>query len=333
MEREAVRITDEVGAMQEPQTAGGDERPTENSRATVITVLYNSESTLQRFFAGLEQQPERIAQVVLVDNDSTDGTVSTAERLATEASFPVRIVQGANVGFAAGYRVGEAAVDDARLPVLCLNPDVELGPGIVAAMLAALANDPKVGVVTAPLTLENGEPDPASERTHPSLIGASVYALFGKLTPKRFRYNAIESRTDDVSHRPREIDATTGALMLIRTEFRAAGQGIFDTDYWMYGEDLQLCLDAKHEGYTVVMIQEVPASVHVKGVSSGLPRRLKSNIAFHRAMYIYFGKNHASSPFTRAIVRAAIAVRLVLSVCSSGTVRLTRRLRGVSAHG
>lgn len=292
-------------------------------RANVITVLYNSASTLPSYMAALSAEADHIAELILVDNGSTDGSAELARALAREANVPTRVLESRNVGFAGGYLVGGRAVEDPRLPTLALNPDVILATGSILRMLAELTAHPTAGLITAPLTLSDGSPDPASVRSHPSLSGASLYAVLGKLTPRRWRYNVDASKS---THAARDIDATTGALMLVNPQFRAAPDGVFDTDYWMYGEDLQLCLDAAREGRAVRMV-EGPTSTHIKGVSSGRPRSSGSNRAFHDAMYLYFAKNHASHRAQRAAVWVGIKARLYLSTASSAIVRASRRLR------
>ncbi|UIN31110.1 glycosyltransferase [Microbacterium binotii] len=294
-------------------------------QANVITVLHNSAPTLTDYFAGLEAQRDHIAQVVLVDNGSTDGTAEIARRHAETSGLAVTVVSNDNAGFAGGYAAGGPLVADQDLPTLCLNPDVRLGASVLRICLDALAGDHSVAIVTAPLQLPDGSMDPASVRRHPSLAGAAVYAALGKLTPGRLKYNRVAPAETPGVH-PYVIEATTGALMLVSPRFRRARDGIFDTDYWMYGEDLQLCIDAHSEGMTVLMV-DAPPSLHVKGVSSGLPRKPRSNVEFHRAMYLYFVKNMHPSVAMRVFVRVAVTGRLLVSLALSAATRGVRELR------
>jgi N-acetylglucosaminyl-diphospho-decaprenol L-rhamnosyltransferase len=88
----------------------------------------------------------------------------------------------------------------------------------------------------------------------------------------------------------------------------------------MYGEDLQLCADARSEGWQLLMAEGVP-SVHTKGASSGRPRGRKSNIEFHRAMYTYYVKNLNKSRLGRVGVGAAIFTRLGSELAISALMR------------
>lgn len=296
-------------------------------KANVVTVLHNSVATLDEYFLGLERQASTINQVVLVDNASTDNTIAHAREWASRTSLNALVIESDNSGFAGGYLVGGRALSEDDLPTLCLNPDVSLGEHVLADCLELLASDPTVGIVTAPLILPDGSADPASDRRHPSLLGASVYAVLGKLTPRSVRYNAV---ADDLATASasgsRPVEATTGALMLVSRTFRAPADGIFDTDYWMYGEDLQLCIDAQRSGLSVMMSDSAP-STHAKGASSGLPRSRRSNIEFHRAMFTYYEKNMGGPAAARALMRVAVAGRLVISLASSAVIRAARRRR------
>ena len=300
-------------------------------RANVVTVLYNNVSTLDSFLNGLEAQRDSIAQVVLVDNASTDDTLARIRDLAHEAALQITIVANANNGFAGGYARGGLEITDPALPTLCLNPDVQLEPKALQRMLRVIFEGDRVGIVTAPLITDTGEADTASRRMLPTLGKAAVYAVLGKLTPPALRYNRRQAPVDVTSSIGSQgdlpvtpIEATTGALMLVNAVFRQGNKGIFDQDYWMYGEDLQLCKDARSEGWQVLMAEGEP-SVHLKGVSSGRPRGKKSNIEFHRAMYTYYVKNLNKSPFGRVAVGAAIFTRLGSEMAISTVMRTAKK--------
>jgi GT2 family glycosyltransferase len=86
---------------------------------------------------------------------------------------------------------------------------------------------------------------------------------------------------------------------------------VFDEDYWMYGEDLQLCLDCQRRGLRVLMLEGAP-STHSKGVSSGWPRSKRSDRAFHHSMWLYYRKNLSRGPLD-GVVAVGIASRYAMS--------------------
>lgn len=304
-------------------------------RVHVVTVTHNSASTVGPYLDALAGSSLAIAGVTVVDNASTDDTVQRLRERVGRTPFELEVVENANTGFAGGYLAAAGSRFDAALPVLCLNPDVLLAPGAVAGLLDVLNSFPEAGVVTMPLVENDGSPDTASRRSLPRLGGSMVYSVLGRFTPARLRYNAQEAPSSmalcTVGGRPVSVlEATTGALMLVRPAFRALGDGIFDRDYWMYGEDLQLCADARSSGYTVLMAEIAP-SVHLKGVSSGRPRSHRSNRAFHAAMLLYARKNLVRSPVAVGLLAGAIAAHFAVSEVRALPARARRMRRRPAA--
>lgn len=300
----------------------------------VVTVTHNSASTIDAYFDGVERCAAGIAAVTVVDNASTDDTVARVRAAAERLQIPVEVIENENNGFAGGYFAASRSSVPRDLPVLCLNPDVALGEGAVDAMLDVLATFPHAGVVTVPLVEADGTPDTASRRRLPTLGASVLYSVLGRLTPPALRYNrrdedATSSLQTERGRPVSTLQATTGAVMLVPADFRSLDSGIFDLDYWMYGEDLQLCADAGAAGRPV-LIAEVAPSLHVKGVSSGRPRSHRSNRAFHTAMTAYARKNLVSSRIVMIGVRLGVEAHFVVSELLALPARL-RRMRAARA--
>jgi GT2 family glycosyltransferase len=298
-------------------------------KATIITITYNSAATLADYVRGLAANEAAIERVILVDNGSTDSTWEELDRIRAASTLPLTLVRSSNDGFAGGYATASKHVIGPG-PILCLNPDVSLAPNVLAEMAAAMTSHPEFGILTAPLLDETGSPDSASVRRLPKLGTAALYAAVGRFTPRRWRYNAPaeDLRGGEEQGTVRRIEATTGALMLVNPGFRDPTRPIFDTSYWMYGEDLQLCFDAARAGWGVGMLATT-TSTHSKGASSGKPRRLRSNVAFHRAMYTYYAKNLRRGRIEALAVAGGVMGRGSLSILVSSTTRSWRRVRGV----
>lgn len=307
---------------------------TEPGSVHVVTVTHNSSSTLDAYFAGIARCSADIAGVTVVDNGSSDDTVSRVRAAADRSMVPVEVIENVNAGFAGGYLAASRSALPRHLPVLCLNPDVGLAEGAVAAMLDVLSTFPDAAIVTVPLVESDGSPDTASRRRLPTLGASVVYSLLGRLTPSALRYNRREGDCE-VTYQTAggvqvsALQATTGALMLVPADFRSLEEGIFDRGYWMYGEDLQLCADAARAGRPV-LIAEVAPSVHLKGASSGRPRSHRSNRAFHDAMLRYAQKNLVPSGLALHLIRIGIAAHFL--VTEAGAVRARLRRRRVTGH-
>lgn len=314
-----------MGARKDPKAPPAKRRTVKkmnapSASAKVVVVTYNNAGSVEAFLRGVITQGNTVQELVVRDNGSTDDTVARIGHLANhlDLAIPLTIDSGSNLGFASGVAAA-ASLSATSAPLLVVNPDVVLTEGAVETLLIALGTHNDIGIATLSLQLPNGEEDPASRRRFPGLWDSALYSILGRWTPRRFRYNADAGAA--VASAPSspslvELEATTGALMLLNPAFRDGSGPIFDTDYWMYGEDLQLCLAAHQAGFRVVLVEGVQC-LHMKGFSSGLPRSRTSDRAFHDAMYLYYLKNLTRGRLEAPFVRAAIQLRYILSRIAS----------------
>ncbi|MDX2074133.1 MAG: glycosyltransferase family 2 protein [Alphaproteobacteria bacterium] len=108
----------------------------------IVTVTYNSSAVIGRLLAAL-QTPE--AEVILVDNGSTDNTREIAAGFAN-----MRVIACDNIGYGRAANVGFAQV---KTPyVLLLNPDVEISAATIGQMLACMEQNPAIGILGANMT-------------------------------------------------------------------------------------------------------------------------------------------------------------------------------------
>src|SRR5664280_2117385 len=97
---------------------------------TAIVPVWNGRQLLERLLASLEAQTEPAAELLVVDNGSTDG----APELARARGARV-IAMGRNAGFAAAVNRG---IRESRGQwIAVLNSDVELAPDYFAILAAA----------------------------------------------------------------------------------------------------------------------------------------------------------------------------------------------------
>src|SRR5262245_65327506 len=109
-------------------------------RASVIVVSYNSRAELELCIESILRELGSQDELIIVDNGSTDGSADlVAER------FPhVRLIRGANTGYAGGNNRGAAIADGEFL--VFLNPDTALRPGALAALLGPLTSEAQIGL-------------------------------------------------------------------------------------------------------------------------------------------------------------------------------------------
>ena len=256
------------------------------TRLTVVVVSYNCRPMLRDCLASLRRQTIAAElRVVVVDNDSTDGT---HEMMAAEFPWVTFIPNRDNVGFGRASNAGLRFAPSGD--VLMLNPDTVLPDDGLARAMEALHDRPGVGILGVRLVQPNGEVDHASRRQIPTPATSLAYMLkIGRL----FRRGSKDAGayTDPEAFDSEGVTgAVNGAFMLIREDV-VRQVGGFDEDFWMYGEDLDLCLRTTQAGWDVYYWPGVEV-VHVKGGSSGKARALRVNFAFHQAMWIFYKKHY-----------------------------------------
>src|SRR5262245_21688037 len=140
------------------------------AEATVTAVVpsYNVAPLLERCLASLRQGAAELRvrgdslAVVVVDNASRDGSADLVRR-----RFPgvALVANPDNRGFGAACNQGAAGAGEY---VLFLNPDAEVAPGALSALLAALRRRPAAAIAGPRLVYADGSPQP-TRRRFPSL--------------------------------------------------------------------------------------------------------------------------------------------------------------------
>lgn len=199
--------------------------------------------------------------VIVVDAESTDGSVS-----AMAEEFPdVRVVPVPNRGFSAGNNAGAdvLAAGEPAPYLLLLNPDAELLPGALDALVDLAEARPHVAVVGAKILNADGSLQANAFGRFPSLpqaIGLRFWRAW-----QRLRGNARLSPRD--FREPKRVDWTTGACMLVcRDAYEQVGG--MDEEFFLYYEDVDLCRRVREAGWDVV-VEPRAECVHHLGKSGG----------------------------------------------------------------
>jgi len=257
-------------------------------------------------------------QITVVDNASKDGTP-----ILLRDRFPeVRLLAMAkNLGFARAVNQGAAGTGGDL--VLMLNPDAELRPGALAAMLDDLSRDPRRGAISPRVERADGRLDPACRRSFPSpsvaffrLIGLS---RLGRGSARLGAYNLTHIPPD----RAIAVDSGTGACLLVRRALWDRIGGL-DEGYFMYGEDLELCWQI-HQLGMAVWYEPKALVLHHKGRSSEQVA-LPMLIHFHRSMWrfyrLHYGRGWGGA--LAPLVGLGIGARLSLLLLLNGLRRRPR---------
>jgi N-acetylglucosaminyl-diphospho-decaprenol L-rhamnosyltransferase len=253
------------------------------ARWAAVVISYNCGDLLERCVRSIvEETSAGEPDVVVVDNGSTDGSL---ERLS--ATLPTARVFAApgNVGYARGANLGIATTDAPVVAVL--NGDVELAPGVAAAMVAALDADPRVGAVGPSVLNLDGSVYP-SARTDPGLGVAAAHAALGfiwRTNPWTRRYRQLDRDPTTARH----VDWVSGAAVWLRRE-ALDDVGGWDERYFMYMEDFDLCLRLRRAGWSVAYDPSGQV-VHTQGASTS-QRPYRMIAEHHRSVWRFAARRY-----------------------------------------
>lgn len=259
---------------------------------SIIIVAYQSRDELPACLASLPHELlGRSVEICVVNNSPDDGT---AEWIVQE--FPaVRCLEpGPNLGFGRANNRGYRATTGEC--VLFLNPDTVCSSPALEHCVRRVLAEREIGLISPRLELADGSMDLACRRSIPTLWdgfcrAAGLAAAFPH-TALFAGYNLTHLSVDGTY----AVGAINGAFMLgRRAMFEEIGQ--FDENYFMYGDDLDLCIRVARAGFTVVYDGR-QVITHLKGQSVARNYAAMSTAIFDANRDVYL-KHFGHSIFSR----------------------------------
>jgi GT2 family glycosyltransferase len=281
---------------------------------SVIVVTFNGRDVVRACLStvGAALAP-RGGEVIVVDNGSQDGT---PEMIAAEFPAVQLLATGQNLGFAAGNNRGLRLARGGV--IVFLNPDTEPAPGSLARLADALDADDTLGIVGPRLTNGDGSLQP-SVRGFPNFAASLVvllklHRIAGWLPPVA-RYDAAGFDYD----RPADVEQLMGACLALprRVVERLGG---FDERFWMWFEEVDLCLRARQAGWRVRYLPDVTV-LHRLNQSAVLLHSVFLQRRYAQSLVRFFEKHHPA--WQAGVLRRVSWV----GVAAARGVQFVRRLR------
>ena len=242
----------------------------------IVIVSYNSEDHIGACLDSVFAQRKAVnQQVIVVDNDSRDGTVEFIRK-----NYPAveLVLPGENLGFAKGVNLGVKHADAEF--VLLLNPDTEILENAVDTIVGFARKNPGHGLYGGRTLRPDGSLEPSSCWGLPSLWSMTLFAFGLTTLAPRNRFLDPESLGNWQRDTVREVGVITGCFLLSPLEVWNKLGGL-DERYFMYGEDADLAMRAHQAGYRPVICPDAKL-VHEVGGCSDTP--------VHKTMLLYRGK-------------------------------------------
>lgn len=267
---------------------------------SVIIINWNTRDLLHKCIKAVKTNTQELSlQIIVVDNHSSDGSPDMVEKNFPEVNL---IKNQENNGYGRAGNQGLKAAQGKY--VLILNSDVKVNPKCLDEMFEFMENHPDIGASSCKLTFPDGTLQ-HSCRKFPDfktylLMLLGVRFLFPQM--KWFReYLMLDWDHSEI----REVDQIMGSFLFIRS--RVIEQvGGFDEQFWMYFEEVDLCLRIHKAGWKIMHYPYVSA-VHFLSKSSEQWGEIKKIKEYQKSLLKYFKKN--KNPFEYAVLLAVNRIK------------------------
>ena len=224
-----------------------------NPSVGIIIVTHNSQDVLDSCLSAIDMQSYVPAQVIIVDSGSDD--CSYLSRLRKIDDYD--IVFSNNIGFGAGNNCGIKHLKSGCEYVLFLNPDTFLQEDALEKAIDALSGLPEVAILGARLEGYDVSSDRPTGRLDSTGIFRSWYG--------RWHDRDHGKSMSEVVREKGYVPAVCGAFMFCRiSAIEHLFPKLFEESYFMYKEDIELCLRLSKSRWRCYFTPEVRA-FHCRG--------------------------------------------------------------------
>jgi GT2 family glycosyltransferase len=272
---------------------------------SIIVVSFNTRDVLRECLLSVYREiSSLVAQVIVVDNASTDGS---PVMIASEFPEAVLLRSEINLGFGPANNLGIKCAYGRY--IVLLNSDAFLTEDSLRRSVAHMDDNPHAGLAGGRLTGRDGSWQP-SARLFPTLLSDLIVHSGLAARFPRSRFFGRADRTWANTMESAEVDWVPGAFSIIRTDvLRAIGS--FDPRFFLYYEEVDLCLRIKQHGYSIWYWPDV-VIVHIGGESSRQIHSLEMSRSGSqlilwrmRSMLLYYRKHHGWAARAAMLVEIA----------------------------
>ena len=290
---------------------------------SILIVCYRSRDLILQCLKGVNLYTRGCTYEVLLVDCSNDGTVD----LVSQTYPQTRIIENTqNLGFGKGNNL-LAEHAGGRFLVL-LNPDVVVNDDAIGELYRTAMAWPDAGAVGGRCRLPTGERDPGSKQFVPTLSRLAIAAIGGA----RFVNGALAEAATSAA----AVETLSGAFMLVRRDVWREVQG-FDSSFFMYSEELDLCQRIKKHGWLIVMTPRAEI-IHLVGGGDGQnPKRIlmltTSRMHFFRKFWSPWQVNIGGAIlWAHALIRVVLAFVGGLLLGKNRADRLRNAYVGIVLH-
>ena len=260
---------------------------------SIIIVSYNSRDYLKKCMDSIMRFPPHLSQneyeIIIVDNNSTDGSVALIEKEYLRFGFIRLFKNDANRGFSHANNL--AIKNSNSRYFLLLNSDTEVYENSIDGLLEFFEGlkEKKTNIgIAGPKIINSDGSVQLSCRRFPSFINAAFYTILAGIKPDN-RFSRRYKLTDADRSRPFAVDWVSGSAMMISAE-ALKHTGLFDENYFMYVEDVDLCYRMWQSQFRVYYYPLVKILHHIGGSTDN--DLINSQIRMQKSVLYFYIKTY-----------------------------------------
>lgn len=282
-------------------------------KLSIIIVSYNTKQLLADCIKSIEKNLYNFSyEIVVVDNNSADGST---DMVKFEYSHVKLIANNYNAGFAKANNQGlELCSGDY---ILLLNSDTIVLKNAISTLIDFMDSHIDTAICGPKLLNSDMTLQLPCRRGFPRLINSvSYFSGISRVFPKSrvFGSYLMTYMDSGINH---EVDAVSGACLLVKRKILSEIGGLLDEAFFMHFEDIDLCYRAKQSGYKVYYVHNAEI-IHLKGQSS---KHRSSGVIknFFDSALLYFKKNYKKeNPAAYLLITGLIGMMKSISITVIG---------------
>lgn len=214
------------------------------TRLSIVAVSYNTKDILAKSLHALLPQVGPDDELIVVDNQSTDGTQEMVKQ-----QFPTAKLLALDKDYGYGYGANRGFEAAQGKYILIMSSDIVFPTPTLNQLVEKMESHPTVGIVCPEFTDFDGKLKQLTWQWRGSIFGEFMNKLFspGSLS----RRSWLRGLLPFLQRRERTVSSISGAAFLIRREAMEKVRG-FDQAFQLYYEDADLCERVRQAGYQIL---------------------------------------------------------------------------------
>ena len=301
-------------------THSAEQLPPAKSRAgvSIVIVVWNAKAYVEECLSTLRDQcADAYNEVIVVDNASTDGS----PELIAEMFPGVTLIRNPkNLGFAKANNIG---MSQCQGKYICLvNSDVRFTSDCISPMTKYMELNPGVGMLGPKMLSGDGTRPFRSTLRFPTVWNTFCRAVGLDRAFRNSRFFGGFLMTDFDHQTTRDVEVLAGWFWVVRRD-TVEQIGMLDTQFFMYGEDIDWCYRFHQAGKQVLFFADAEAYHYGGASSSAAPTRFYLEQC--RGDWKYFRKHHGK--IAQAAYLGSVALYHAVRLVGSALLHLLSRSR------